>query len=125
MRQRCENPNCTAYRKYGAKGISVCKEWQSFENFYSWALTNGYKDTLTLDRIDGAGNYEPDNCRWATQKEQQNNRCNNVKLTYRGETKSIYEWSDITGIPPKVLYDRQYRGWDVERIFSQKVRGRC
>jgi hypothetical protein len=124
MRQRCEKPNCTGYHKYGAKGISVCEEWQSFENFRDWALSHGYSDTLTLDRIDGTGNYEPGNCRWATQKEQQNNRCNNVTLTYHGETKSIYEWSKITGIPSRVLYDRKYRGWDIERIFTQKVRGR-
>lgn len=125
MRQRCENPTCSIYHKYGAKRISVCEEWQSFENFRDWALLNGYNETLTLDRIDGTDDYKPSNCRWATQKEQQNNRCNNVKLTYHGETKSIYEWSDITGIPPRVLYDRQYRGWDIERIFCQKVRGRC
>ena len=124
MRQRCQNPNCSAYYKYGAKGISVCSEWEKFENFRDWAISNGYTDTLTLDRIDFTGDYEPRNCRWATQKEQQNNRSNNVMLTYRGQTKSIYEWSEITGIPPRVLYDRNYRGWNVDRIFSQKVRGR-
>lgn len=124
MRQRCQNPNCSAYYKYGAKGISVCSEWEKFENFRDWAISNGYTDALTLDRIDFTGDYEPRNCRWATQKEQQNNRSNNVMLTYQGETKSIYEWSEITGIPPRVLYDRNYRGWNVDRIFSQKVRGR-
>lgn len=124
MRQRCQNPNCSTYHKYGAKGISVCSEWENFENFRDWAISNGYADTLTLDRIDFTGDYEPCNCRWATQKEQQNNRSNNVMLTYQGQTKSIYEWSEITGIPPRVLYDRKYRGWNVDRIFSQKVRGR-
>ena len=123
MRRRCEKPNCSTYHKYGAKGISVCAEWEVFENFRDWAMTNGYTDSLTLDRIDGKGNYEPGNCRWATQKEQQNNRCNNVKITYKGETKTIYEWSSITGISPRVLYDRQSRGWNVDRIFNQKVRG--
>lgn len=124
MRQRCQNPNCSAYHKYGAKGISVCSEWEKFENFRDWAFSNGYTDVLTLDRINFTGDYEPRNCRWATQKEQQNNRSNNVMLTYRGQTKSIYEWSETTGISPRVLYDRKYRGWNVDRIFSQKVRGR-
>lgn len=123
MRQRCQNPKSQGYCKYGAKGISVCSEWESFENFKDWAFDNGYKDTLTLDRIDFTGNYEPTNCRWATQKEQQHNRSNNVVIAYNGETKSIYEWSKVTGISPRVLYDRQRRGWEVERIFSQKVRG--
>lgn len=122
MRQRCQNPNCSIYYKYGAKGIAVCSEWEKFENFRDWSIDNGYSDILTLDRIDPAGNYEPCNCRWATQKEQQNNRSNNVTLTYKDQTRSIYEWSKITGISPKVLYDRKYRGRDISRIFSQKVR---
>ena len=122
MRQRCEKPRCTAYHKYGAKGIKVCAEWSSFEVFRDWALTNGYSDDLTIDRVDPYGNYEPSNCRWATQKEQQNNRSNNVLLTYKGETHSIIEWSDIAGIPLRVLYDRYYRKWDVDRIFEQPVR---
>lgn len=124
MRQRCQNPKCTGYYKYGDKGICVCSEWEVFENFRDWALDNGYTDILTLDRIDFTGNYEPTNCRWVTQREQQHNRSNNVVITHNGETKSIYEWSEVTGISPRVLYDRQRRGWKVERIFSQKVRGK-
>lgn len=122
MRQRCQKPNCSGYHKYGAKGIRVCPEWENFETFRDWAFSHGYTKELTLDRIDFKGNYEPSNCRWATQKMQQNNRSNNVTLTYKGETKSIYEWGEITGISPKVLYDRKHRGWDVDRIFTQKVR---
>ena len=122
MRQRCEKPHCTGYKKYGAKGIKVCEEWSSFENFRDWACSHGYTDDLTIDRINPCGNYEPNNCRWATQKEQQNNRTNNVQLTYNGETKSIHEWADITGKKLNILYDRYYRGWDVDRIFNQPVR---
>ena len=124
MRQRCNKPRCQAYRKYGAKNISVCDEWdKSFESFRDWALSNGYENELTLDRINCKGNYEPSNCRWVTQKVQQNNRSNNVHLTYHGKTLSIMDWANISKIKLTVLYDRYYRGWDVKRIFEQPVRG--
>lgn len=122
MRQRCEKPQCSTYHKYGVKGIKVCAEWRSFEVFRDWAFANGYSENLTIDRIDPHGDYEPSNCRWATQKEQQNNRSNNVVLTYKGVTNQIGEWSEITGIPLRILYDRYYRGWDVDRIFEQPIR---
>lgn len=83
MRQRCEKPNSSGYYKYGAKGISVCEEWNNFEHFRDWAFANGYQDDLTIDRINPCGNYEPSNCRWVSQKIQQNNRSNNVYLTYK------------------------------------------
>lgn len=124
MKQRCSKPNCSTYHKYGAKGIRVCEEWDnSFEAFRDWSLENGYADSLTIDRIDSHGDYSPDNCRWVTQKTQQNNRSNNVHLTYKGETHSLIEWEKITGLKWRILYDRHYRGWDVNRIFEQPVRG--
>ena len=122
MRQRCEKPNSGAYHKYGAKGVEVCGEWSVFENFRDWSLNNGYNNSLTIDRIDPRGNYEPSNCRWVTQKVQQNNRSNNVYLTYNGVTHSIIEWSEITKTPLHILYDRYYRGWETSRIFEQPVR---
>lgn len=126
MRQRCEKPSSNAYHKYGAKGIRVCPEWNCFEVFRDWAFANGYADDLTIDRIDPHGNYEPSNCRWATQKVQQNNRSNNVFLTYKGETHSIIEWSALTKLSWRVIYDRYYRGWETSRIFEQPVRrARC
>ena len=125
MRQRCSKPNCSGWSKYGAKGIRVCDEWEhSFECFRDWAYAHGYDDTLTIDRIDPKGNYEPGNCRWVTQKVHQNNRSNNVKLTYQGETHSLVEWSEIRNIPWHILYDRHHRGWDVNRIFEQPIRKR-
>lgn len=123
MRQRCNKPRCSTYHKYGAKGIRVCEEWdKSFEAFRDWSFSHGYTDALTIDRIDPKGNYEPTNCRWVTQKVQQNNRSNNIRLTYKGETHSITEWSEITGMRIQILYGRYYNGWTAERMFEQPIR---
>lgn len=92
MKQRCENPKCKSWVDYGGRGISVCEEWQSYQAFEAWALSNGYQEGLTIDRVDVNGHYSPDNCRWATRKMQQQNRRVNRYITAWGETKCLEEW---------------------------------
>lgn len=87
MRQRCSNPNRTAYRLYGGKGIKVCDEWNDFAVFKEWAIANGYTDTLTIDRIDPHKGYNPDNCRWisASENTARANRNHTTRRVIRGE----------------------------------------
>lgn len=123
MKNRCYNKNYFQYYLWGGKGIKICDEWidkeQGFINFYNWAINNGYKDNLSIDRIDGEKNYEPSNCRWATQKEQARNIKNNVNITYNGETHCIAEWAEITGIKGGTLYWR-YKNWkDINKILGK------
>ena len=120
MKMRCANPKATSYKYYGAKGISVCDSWQDFVGFRDWALSNGYQEDLTIDRIDSNGNYEPSNCRWATRKEQQNNTSYNRLYTYEGETLSITQWAEKTGIHPNMLYKRLGRGWSIKKAITTK-----
>ena len=125
MIARCCKENATSYPKYGAKGITVCDEWlgqDGFVNFYNWAIDNGYEEHLTLDRIDSSGNYEPSNCRWATYKEQANNTKATVFLTYKGETKSASEWSEIVGISQSCITGRKNKGWTDEKCLTTKPR---
>lgn len=105
MRRRCRETDGDHYQWYGARGISVCSEWDNFETFCDWTLNNGYRDDLTIDRIDNNLGYYPENCRWVDNLTQQNNRSNNRRITYRVETHSAKEWSRILGVSySKLLY---------------------
>lgn len=102
MRMRCENPKNKSYKWYGGRGISVCDEWRGrggARMFIEWSMKNGYEENLTLERIDNNGNYSPDNCRWATILEQQNNRRGNRLCLYMGEKATISEIARKEGIP--------------------------
>lgn len=116
MRQRCENPKATAYKKYGAKGITVCERWKTFENFYA-DIGEPPSPLHTIERKDPKGEYAPGNCRWATQKEQQNNRSNNHRITHGGETKTLNQWAAHIGINRSSL-TRRIKNWGVERAIS-------
>lgn len=124
MKRRCNNPKEKHYSLYGGRGIKVCEEWMSFENFYQWSMTHGYQDDVdrgvcTLDRIDVNGDYEPDNCRWATQQEQMNNVRYNRRITYNGETHTIAEWAREYDMPYQKLRQRISRyGYDIERALT-------
>ena len=122
MKHRCSCPTNSAYRNYGGRGITVCQEWQEYENFRAWAMANGYSHELSLDRIDNDGPYAPSNCRWATKRAQANNTRVNVMLTAFGETKSATEWTrdKRCRVCYTTLKKRIASGWDHERAIAVK-----
>ena len=121
MKNRCYNSNAYNYKYYGGRGITVCDEWlNEFMAFYDWAINNGYKDGLSIDRIDSNGNYDPTNCRWETSKQQCNNKRNNIKLTYNGKTQTLSQWAEEFGINYNTIATRYYRGWETKDILFGK-----
>lgn len=127
MRRRCENRKDKAYKWYGAKGVKVCDEWQGeggFQNFYNWSIKNGYKENLSIDRIDFNGNYEPSNCRWITQKEQCNNTSRNIYIDYRGERKTLSELCEMYNLKYGIMH---HRICDLELPFeiAMNLKGFC
>jgi hypothetical protein len=123
MRNRCNKPSAKGYAQYGARGIKVCKRWQqSFANFLA---DMGYRPSPAhqLDRIDNAGPYSPENCRWSTRLENCNNRRDNVLLTYNGETLTIREWERRSGFGRTIIWQRiNHLGWSVEKALTTPVR---
>lgn len=118
MLDRCRNPNNDSWMYYGGSGIAVCSEWKKFKLFEAWALNNGYKDNLTIDRIDVNGNYEPSNCRWADMKTQNNNRRNSRYLEYNGERHTIAEWAVLLNVPYKRIYRRIELGYPISAALG-------
>lgn len=104
IKQRCLNPNNNRYYIYGAEGKVMCDEWlHNFQAFYDWSMENGFDENAprgqcTIERIDGTKGYSPDNCKWATAKEQANNRRSNHFVTYKGETYTITELAKKLGV---------------------------
>lgn len=121
MRRRCYNETDIQFKDYGGRGIRVCQAWKNdFKPFYDWAMSNGWKDGLTIERVNNNGNYEPSNCRWATRLEQNRNQRSNRNLTYKSKTLCISEWAQIAGISASTIYSRINRGWSTEDALTLK-----
>lgn len=117
MMNRCTNKNCKQWKNYGGRGISVCQRWHNFLNFFQ---DMGLKPFLKydLDRIDNNGNYEPGNCRWVTRKVNARNRRNNHFITYQGQTKTISEWAEISGVDQRSIHRRIKANWSVCKALT-------
>lgn len=119
MINRCKNPNRKAYPRYGGRGIKVCNEWNDFSAFKDWALANGYKDTLTIERIDNDGNYCPQNCTWIPKAQQAENRCRTKRYVYQNKIYSIKQLCEMTGLNRATLYARLEKyGYSVEQCLK-------
>lgn len=137
MRKRCRCENRSDYKYYGGKGIKVCDEWDNveygFDVFKSWAMRNGYRDSLTIDRINPNGDYCPENCRWVTMQAQAYNKTttkhpenapknNKIKyVSYNGKSQTLYAWGKELGIDYHILIRRLQRGWSVEKTLETPV----
>ena len=117
MKQRCYNPNNTAYKHYGGRGIKVCIEWHNFENFQKWAIDNNYTENLTIERIDVNGNYEPKNCKWISLSEQNSNKRTNHFITFNNETNCLGKWAKKLNISSSTLAYR-IKKWGIEKAFT-------
>jgi len=109
MKGRCYRKTSQRYKDYGGRGIEICPEWlgkDGFKNFMEWSMNNGYSDDLSIDRIDNDKGYSPDNCRWTNRKTQGRNTRRNHLITIDGETKTLVEWSELSGIPYSTLIQR-------------------
>lgn len=132
LKQRCYNPKSTFYKNYGGRGITVCDEWLDSEMydgrstkgwiaFKNWALSNGYADDLTIDRIDNSKGYCPENCHWVIMRTQQNNRRSNRLVTYKGKTQSLANWCRELNLNYDTIKCRIKRNWTVEKALETKV----
>lgn len=125
MKGRCFRESDKAYKWYGARGISVCNEWLSYEVFYKWAMATGYDENAprgqyTIERIDVNGNYEPNNCKWIAQKDQARNTRKTLKFIINDEEKSLREWCEIYGAPYERVIQRIKAGWNVIDALTKK-----
>lgn len=118
MIQRCENLNHIGYKHWGGRGISVYSEWHDAKIFFKWALINGYKEELQIDRIDNDGGYGPGNCRFVTAKEQHRNRRGNRLIKIGNKTKLLCEWVELSGIKRTTLMRRIELGWSGYRLLE-------
>lgn len=124
IKRRCYNPSSKAFPYYGAKGIKMYDKWiHDFSAFKDWAYKNGYNDTLTIDRINNDGDYEPNNCRWVDMITQENNRTNNRHIYYNGNEYTLFDLSEISKVGYKTLHQRLYMyGWDIDKAVNTPSR---
>lgn len=121
MKQRCLNPSSRSYKYYGGRGIKVCKRWLSFDLFLE---DMGEPDScLSLERIDNNKGYEPGNCRWDTCKNQANNTRRNHRITINGETRTVQQWADLSGLKANTILTRIRRGWAADEAVGLKAGG--
>ena len=134
MKSRCYYEKSKTFKYYGGRGIKVCDEWKnSFISFYEWSMKNGYDENAergqcTIDRIDVNGNYEPNNCRWATIKQQANNTRRNHFIEYNGKTQTVSQWANELGVEPDSIFNRLRKGFTEEEALTLKFnerRKRC
>ncbi len=123
MNKRCFNPSCKDYAKYGGRGITVCDEWhEDFYAFYDWAVTHGYRNDLTLDRVNNKKGYYPANLRWVSRKAQANNRTTAKYYAVDGHIKTLAQWSRLYGISPSTIIHRIEDGWSVEDAIKTPIK---
>lgn len=120
MMKRCYDHACKDYINYGARGIVICNEWHDLKSFIDWAIKSGYKNKVTIERIDVNGNYCPENCTWVKNEMQAKNTRKVIRLSAFGETKRILEWVAITGIGERTIKNRLKLGWHPERALTEK-----
>lgn len=120
MKERCTNPNCSSYHRYGGRGITVCDRWMKFKPFYEDMGDPPFKGA-SLGRINNDGNYEPGNVRWETRETQSRNTCTNRFISFNGESLCIQDWSKRLGIKRLTLHSRLLSGWSIEKAFTTPV----
>lgn len=124
MHARCEYKKHPQFHNYGGRGISVCEEWSEYIPFAKWAFRNGYANGLSIDRIDPDGGYTPDNCRWATMKEQANNKRTNRIVVYDDHEYTLTELAEKIGMNKTTLKERLNLGWSIEKAVEKPIRER-
>lgn len=119
IKKRCYNPKTDSFPRYGGRGITMCEEWENdYAVFKDWALSHGYRDDLSIDRIDSDGDYCPDNCRWATNKEQQNNLSSNRWIDLHGQKLTVAQFSERYGVPHYLILHRLNSGFSADQLVA-------
>ena len=124
MKSRCENPNVSSYKNYGGRGIKVCQSWQAFSSFFEWATRNGWEQGVQIDRINNDGDYEPENCRFSTAKQNSNNRRTSRFVLAFSENKTLSDWSRDRRcvVEYSTLKARINRGWSPEESITTPLK---